>query len=291
MKKLLRKLLPEPLQLALQLDFFPPEAPHPPPPAAPTASSPSLPPAVAGKPPAGKRRLQLREHVLDYSLKRSRRRSIGFVIDDDGLHVTAPRWVTIAEIEGALREKERWVLAKLAERHERRSRMPAPMQWRDGASFPYLGRQVLLRIAHGQAQSTGLDGSGEVLLVCLPADASEQQLKDQVLGWLQREARRLFAERLPIYADKLGVQYRSFALSNAQTQWGSCTHDGRIRLNWRLMHFALQQIDYVIAHELAHLREMNHSPRFWSTVQSVFPEFEAARKALREHAPGSLPSF
>jgi len=75
------------------------------------------------------------------------------------------------------------------------------------------------------------------------------------------------------------------------TQWGSCTIEGKIRLNWRLIHFTLPLIDYVIAHEISHLREMNHSPRFWATVQSVFPEFQEAKKALRERAPETLPIF
>jgi predicted metal-dependent hydrolase len=108
---------------------------------------------------------------------------------------------------------------------------------------------------------------------------------------LQGEAKRVFAERLAIYSEKLGVQYSSFALSSASTQWGSCTADGRIRLNWRLMHFALPNIDYVVAHELSHLREMNHGPQFWTTVQSVLPEFEIARKALRDHESHQLPEF
>jgi predicted metal-dependent hydrolase len=143
------------------------------------------------------------------------------------------------------------------------------------------------------AQHAGIhfDDASRELTVSLPPDATEQQLKDRVQGWLQGEAKRLFAERLPLYAEKLGVRYHSFALSSAMTQWGSCTADGKIRLNWRLMHFALAQIDYVIAHELAHLREMNHGPRFWAAVQSIFPEFEAAKKALRQRGPETLPAF
>jgi len=214
------------------------------------------------------------------------------MIDDDGLRVTAPKWVSVAEIESAIREKQRWIFAKLNERRERSARRLQPqMQWRDGAALPYLGADIMLRIAAGQSAGIRYDESARELTVCLPADAGEQQLKDRVQGWLQMQAKRLFAERLPIYAEKLGVTYQSFALSSAMTQWGSCTADGKIRLNWRLMHFALAQIDYVIAHELAHLREMNHSPRFWATVQSIFPEFEAAKKALREHAPETLPIF
>lgn len=300
MKKLLRHTLPDPQQLALQLDFFSGHCPstppidHPAPPpdlqASPIPVSPA--PGSHAPIPSGKRRIHLQEHPLDYALRRSKRRSIGFLIDDDGLRVTAPKWVSLSEIESAIREKQRWIFTKLAERRERSARRLQPqMQWRDGATLPYLGADITLRIVPGQSAGISYDEAMGELTICLPADAGEQQLKDRVQGWLQLQAKQLFAERLPIYAEKLGVTYQSFALSSAMTQWGSCTADGKIRLNWRLMHFALAQIDYVIAHELAHLREMNHSPRFWATVQSIFPEFEAAKKALREHAPQTLPIF
>jgi predicted metal-dependent hydrolase len=303
LKKLLRQTPPDPQQLALQLDFFsadysapstidgpaPEQARSMQPPAVQTPPDVTAPPA----PPAnGKRRVQLNEHVLDYRLVRSKRRSIGFLIEDEGLRITAPKWVTIGEIESAIREKQRWIFAKLNERRERSARRLHPqMQWCDGATLPYMGQDIKLRIVATQAVGISYDESTRELTVSLPADATEQQLKDRVQGWLQIEAKRVFAERLPIYAEKLGVTFKSFALSSAMTQWGSCTADGKIRLNWRLMHFALPQIDYVIAHELSHLREMNHSTRFWATVQSVFPEFETAKKALRDHAPETLPIF
>ena len=245
-----------------------------------------------GRPADGMRRIQLGEHHLDYALLRSKRRSIGFLIGDEGLRVTAPKWVTLGEIENAIREKQRWIFTKLNERRERSARRLQPqMQWRDGATLPYLGKEVTLRIRANQAAGIAYDQDTLELTVGLPADAGEQQLKDRVQGWLQARAKETFAARLPIYAEKLGVTYQSFALSSATTQWGSCTADGRIRLNWRLMHFALPLIDYVIAHELSHLREMNHSPRFWATVQSIFPEFETAKRALRESAPETLPIF
>jgi predicted metal-dependent hydrolase len=294
LKKLLRPTLPDPRQLVLQLDFFPaapaatPLVDQPAPQPAPPVQTPMPTPPLSGD----KRRILLDELSLDYTLRRSKRRSIGFMIDDGGLRITAPKWVTLGEIESAIREKQRWILSKLMEQRERAGRRLQPeMTWQDGATLPYLGQLVTLRILPAQAANICYDEQRLELTVCLPADASEQQLKDRVLGWLQGEATRLFAERLPLYAEKLGVRYTSFSLSSAKTQWGSCTADGRIRLNWRLMHFPLQQVDYVIAHELAHLREMNHSPRFWSTVQSIFPEFKSARKALRDHAPETLPSF
>ncbi|MFJ3044542.1 YgjP-like metallopeptidase domain-containing protein [Herbaspirillum chlorophenolicum] len=327
--KLLRKPKPNPNQLSLQLDLFAPEpeqgqspaqqispiqdpgpalpsptlqpplivTPTPVVHAAPLPSPVVAPPTTLVPPPTsrpadGKRRIQLGEHTLDYALLRSKRSTIGFLVSDEGLRVTSPKWVTLAEIENAIREKQRWILSKLNERRERSARRLQPqMQWCDGATLPYLGADITLRIRAGQRAAVYLDEDARELNVSLPADAGEQQLKDRVQGWLQARAEELFGKRLIVYAEKLGVTYRSYALSSATTQWGSCTADGRIRLNWRLMHFALPLIDYVIAHELAHLREMNHGPQFWATVQSIFPEFEIAKKALRDSAPETLPIF
>jgi predicted metal-dependent hydrolase len=299
--KLLRQPSSDPQQLALQLDFFSsdfssqPKIDHPAPKHSPgtVQQSPFAQSNEASTPvPQGKRRVRISEHVLDYSLIRSKRRSIGFMIDDDGLRITAPKWVTLAEIDNAIREKQRWILAKLNERRERSARRLQPqMEWRDGGKLPYLGNDITLRILSTQVSGISWNAETNELTVCLPSDAAEQQLKDRVQAWLQLEAKRIFAERLPIYAEKLSVNYHSFALSSARTQWGSCTADGRIRLNWRLIHFSLPLIDYVIAHELSHLREMNHSPQFWATVQSIFPEFAAAKKALRDQAPETLQIF
>ncbi len=242
--------------------------------------------------PPGQRRIRLETHSLDYRLIRSKRKTLGFLIDDDGLRVTAPRWVTVAEIESAIASKQQWIFKKINEQRERSvRRLQPPMEWRDGATLPFLGTDITVRVAEGSTMGVRFDDEKRELHVSLPNSASEQQLKDRVQGWLQTEARRVFAERLDIFAEKLGVSFKSFALSSASTQWGSCTADGRIRLNWRLMHFALPNIDYVVAHELSHLREMNHGPQFWNTVQSVLPEFENARKTLRDHHPEGLPAF
>jgi predicted metal-dependent hydrolase len=282
LKQYLRKKLADPNQLSL-LDLLPGADAN----TAPPLSTVPEPPLAAGH-----RRLRLDDHHLDYRLLRSKRRTIGFLIDDDGLRVTAPRWVTVAEIEIAITEKRVWIFKKINEQRERSvRRLQPPMEWRDGARLPYLGADIVVRIADSASAGIRFDEASRELHVSLPASATEQQLKDRVQGWLQAEARRVFAERLEIYATKLCVEFKGFALSSATTQWGSCTADGRIRLNWRLMHFALPNIDYVVAHELSHLREMNHGPQFWATVQSLLPEFETARKALRDHEPSNLPAF
>jgi len=257
---------------------------------APASNPVDVPPPAAPLPDGVKlRTLALGASTLQYRLKRSARRSIGFSIDGTGLTITAPRWVTLADIENAIAEKQRWIFAKLTEWQTRVEQRALPrIEWRDGAQVPYLGKPV--RVTLGATQ-LAFDEAERVLALPLPPNADQQQIKDRVQGWLQGEATRIFGERLPMYAQKLGVGFRSYALSSAATRWGSCSSDGRIRLNWRLIHFPLSIIDYVVAHELAHLREMNHSPRFWQTVESIFPEFREARKALRQHPPELVPAM
>jgi hypothetical protein len=118
----------------------------------------------------------------------------------------------------------------------------------------------------------------------LPHSANPEQIRDAVQAWLMRQARALFEQRLDHFAPLLGVQWKKMSLSNAGTRWGSAKADGSIRLNWRLIHMRMSVIDYVVAHELSHLRVMDHSPRFWDTVRSVVPDYAALRKQLKDEA-------
>jgi predicted metal-dependent hydrolase len=258
-------------------------------------------PAVFRHPQAD-REIRLQDHVVGYALKRARRRSIGFIVGAEGLSVNAPKWVGIGDIEVALREKAAWILRKLGEQQDRQQRLhEAKVDWRDGTSIPFLGETVIVVLdpratgavlntsaadTHAQAQLNGVPQL--TLHIGLPHTATPEQIRDAVQSWLQRQAKRVFEERCQHYTQQLGVRYTRLSLSSAQTRWGSATADGIIRLNWRLIHFAMSTIDYVVAHELAHLREMNHSPKFWDVVRSVVPDYEAARGTLKDKV---LPVF
>lgn len=292
----------EPAQLSLLFDLPPTESPlplntqHPhsaavSPPASPSAPA-SPPPRVPAK-SKDHRQISLGTAIITYQLKRSTRKSIGFLIDDDGLRVTAPRWVGLSEIENSVREKERWILTKLAAWEERSTRRALPtMQWESGATIPYLGRPLVIQLGATSTQLEVLESPvGYTLHLNLPTQASMQQIKDRVQAWLQGEAKRIFEDRLNHYLTRTGWRISDWALSSATTQWGSCTADGKIRLNWRLIHFDQSVIDYVTAHELAHLQEMNHSSRFWKIVADLFPEYHAARNVLRHQDPQLLPEL
>ena len=230
-------------------------------------------------PPGRLRHVQLAGCVMPYWLRRARRRTIGISVDERGLTAAAPRWATIAEIEAFIREKERWVMKRIAEirRHGR-----APFLWREGARLPYLGREVALaRTVWAVVRPAG--GRLEVPAVAFESAA---RLREIVLDWLRRSALALYRERVAAVGAKMRVPVPEVALSNAASQWGSCTTtlDGRARvlLHWKLVHFDMPLVDYVVAHELAHLRHMNHSAAFWRVVEAVFPDHQSARRALRE---------
>ncbi|CAN5880087.1 SprT family zinc-dependent metalloprotease [soil metagenome] len=260
------------------------------------------PPIVPGA--GNQRKIVLQNQILEYNLRRSQRRSIGFLINQDGLRVTAPRWVTLADIERALSEKQGWILTKLGERQERQQqlsqRQSIAMRWQDGATFSYLGQTLTLRLSLHEPSSNPVhhiiydreQQECRLRLVSFNDEPRQEEfVKQQLKNWLQQEAAQFFSERMQVYAEKLGVRYQSLSLSNATTRWGSCTSQGKIRLNWRLICFSPELIDYVIAHELSHLHEMNHSSRFWAKVQSVYPDFEQAKRRLRQHAANDLPAF
>ncbi|WP_372826322.1 M48 family metallopeptidase [Polaromonas sp.] len=247
--------------------------------------------------PAATREALLGDTVVAYQFRRGKRRTIGFTVGADGLVVSAPKWVPLYEIDKAVLEKTGWIVSKLHETRARHDRLEAArIEWRDGATLPFLGEPVtvLIDARHtfagigGELRVTDADGSpaapGKSLHIGLAHDATAEQIRDSVQAWLMRQAKRVFTERLNHFAPHLGVQWRKLSLSSAGTRWGSASADGAIRLNWRLIHFKPSVIDYVVVHELSHLRVMDHSPRFWDTVRTVVPDYAELRSQLKDEA-------
>jgi predicted metal-dependent hydrolase len=244
---------------------------------------------TASPAPTGQRQVAVAPEPIRYLLRRARRRSIGFTIDDRGLVIAAPRWVSIAEIEAAIVEKQRWIRRKLVEYRQWQERQPLTrVHLGDGGTLLLLGRTVTLRLRPDAERTRLVDAAAELHLA-LPPHAAEEQVRDAVQAWLRAEARRVLGERLALLAAGQTAQPRSWALSSARSQWGACTHEGHIRLNWRLVHFSVAVIDYVIAHELAHLVEMNHSPRFWQAVGRLLPGYRAGHDEVKRLDLASLP--
>ncbi|MHB8950362.1 MAG: M48 family metallopeptidase [Rhodoferax sp.] len=271
--------------------------------------SPSAPPTALGvasapsswRHPRANREARLCDVVVAYEFKRGQRRSIGFVIRPEGLVVSAPKWVPLHQVDAALQDKSRWIVQKLGETQARQQRLRARgIAWCDGAVIPYLGQPLRLLLVRpataggkvlkfetgglATAELSEADAPSPTLRLALPEGATSDQIRDAAQAWLKRQAHLLFKARLDHFAPQLQVQWSALALSNARTRWGSARSDGSIRLNWRLMHFHSAVIDYVVVHELSHLRVMDHSPRFWATVHAVIPDHLALRRQLKDEA-------
>jgi len=222
---------------------------------------------------------------IEYEFRRSKRRSIGFLINENGLRVTAPRWATLKSVEEAIKEKRPWITDKLLHFfHQHQKRQETPFRLMEGATLPYLGSKFILRLQNGPTDDIFLNETTRELIVTSANIEMPSVVENNLRIWLQKKAEQIFAKRMPIYASLLGVSYRSFSLSSAKQRWGSCSVSGNIRLNWRLIYLPLSLIDYVIAHELAHLHQMNHSKRFWEIVSQVYPDYKTARKQLGQES-------
>jgi predicted metal-dependent hydrolase len=217
---------------------------------------------------------------IEYSFLRRRRRTIGITIDANGLCVCAPMRAPWREIEAFLHQKERWIVRKLDEW----ARLPRPLILRghSGESMPLFGSAVTLEVKTGRH---AVHHHPRGLVVSAP---SPQRVAKVLIGWLKTQALHALAPRAAHYAARLAVAPPPVGLSNARTQWGVCTEEGAIRLSWRLVHLEPSLADYVVAHEVTHLVELNHSKRFWNLLAKLYPEWRRARHQL-ELAGASLP--
>ncbi|AKU13526.1 hypothetical protein AzCIB_3633 [Azoarcus sp. CIB] len=220
------------------------------------------------------RRIRLGERDLEYVLRRSPRRSFALLVDHRGVRVAAPWPATQPEIERFIRSHHDWLLGKLAVRVQ-----PAVMTVEDGALFPLLGEFCRVRLGESGRSARwrlGADGVEELVLPDGPGarKALVRALRARALPW--------FGERVAEFCFRLGHAVPAVRLSSARTRWGSCSSRSGIRLHWRLIHLSPALIDYVVAHEVAHLAEMNHSPRFWAVVAALYPDWKSARVRLRD---------
>ena len=222
----------------------------------------------------------IRGRPIAYTLTRSRRKSIGLCIDHRGLRISAPLHTALPHIDVFLQKKAAWITPKLDLWSNKKS---LGVEWAREAIFPLLGEPWRLV----------LQSSGEIAMAPQCSDdatkapaieLTPRQVEKFVMSWYQQHAITCFKQRIDVYAQALRLSVPPFRLSNAATRWGCCNSRGLISLNWRLIQMPQHLIDYVVAHELAHLIEMNHSEAFWRLVENVFPNYLSVRKELRKYS-------
>jgi predicted metal-dependent hydrolase len=218
--------------------------------------------------------------TISYLLERRSRRTVGLKITTEGLVVHAPRRIFEFQLNQILQEKSNWILSKL---QAREANQIEKIEWVDGEHLLYLGQDIVLKLVADIKKSTRFEHNA--LIVHAPEANMHSACSRMVLMWYKKQAMQDFARRLEILSAKLGVPTPPLTLSNAQSRWGSCNSRGEVRLSWRLVQAPPNIINYVICHELAHLKQMNHSPKFYAVLESLFPNHKAAEKELKILSP------
>ncbi len=201
---------------------------------------------------------------------RSRRMSLRVDMGGDGLVVVTPPHVPEAAIVDFIRRKQSWVSGQLA-------RLPARVVFQDGSLLPLAGR--LHTIRHAPQARRGVwveDGS-----IWVSGDAAH--LERRLTDWLRRQARDALSERAHVHARVLGVRVGRVTIRDTRSRWGSCSASGDLSFCWRLILAPEWVVDYVAAHEVAHLLEFNHSPRFWALVARLIGDTVPARRWLKDN--------
>jgi predicted metal-dependent hydrolase len=218
---------------------------------------------------------------IPYHLERRARRTVGLKITEDGLVVHAPKYILEFQLKKLIQDKSTWIINKLEAR--KKNAVP-PLIWQDGETLQWLGNAMTLYVAHDSKNKQAQFNHDSLTILC--PDANQQEaVQRKVVQWYKKQAIVDFRRRLEIFATKLNVPTPPLKTSNARTRWGSCSSRGDIRINWRLLQAPPHIINYVICHELAHLKEMNHSPKFWAVVECLYPDYKQAEKELKQLSP------
>lgn len=231
--------------------------------------------------------------LCSYTLKRSKRRSVGFLIGDHGLQISAPVRLSITELHSIIHTKSRWIQQRLSQL-ETRSKQTIPL-----ISLLDEGKPIPVR---GEAyQIETLPARSKALLnpwtksIAVPACENSEQRNKAIEKVLRAHAKEVFTHMAAKLVERQALAQRlpnfSIHLSSPSSRWGSCNSKREVRLNWRLVHYPPQLIEYVIAHELAHLMEMNHSARFWAVVESLMPDYKEPHKTLSKMNPAEVPAI
>lgn len=219
---------------------------------------------------------------LSFTIRRSsrRRKTVSLSVEPSGeVLLVAPKHFTDAHLGQIVRENAPWIIRKI-EHVGIPDPPPPPRQFVSGETVLYLGRNYRLKVHSDQAGDTMLCGGW--LHVHVPEAAPRQEyVRTALVAWLRQRAEERLPERVALWRAKVGVDLPKVVISDQQKRWGSCDRSGTIRLNWRIIQAPIRLLDYVVAHELVHLRHADHGTAYWRALRAVMPDYERRREDLR----------
>ncbi len=228
-----------------------------------------------------KRTTSINHQTITYTLRRSfRARRVRLEISRlTGLIVIVPRSYDIRRLPGLLKSKERWISKNLTRFHTQPP--PIPKKLKIGDTIPYLGLGLeLVQLEDHQVDSIILE---ENRLAISPDLFHNGLLEPALEQWYRAEAARVITERVDRLSSRMGIDYRRIGIRGQKTRWGSCSRKKNLSFNWKLIMAPEPVVEYVVIHELLHLKEMNHSKRFWELVARYCPGWREHKKWLKQH--------
>lgn len=223
--------------------------------------------------------LELFRPTFDYVLTRSRRKSLVIYVKEGIVEVRAPLKTSGRMITEFVKEKTPWIVRNL---EDQQRRMREVLVIAQGRKVCFFGKPRVIQVIRAVSNKVEID---QHFIYIYTRDRAVEKVNGLFQKWLQKKAREYMATRTITLARELGVDYRlkEVVFRKTKTKWGHCCHDGTIQYNWLAMMAPKPVVDYLVAHETSHLRHMNHSARFWKTVESLCPDYRELRHWLGEN--------
>jgi len=225
--------------------------------------------------------------TIDYRVERSsRRKTVTIAVDPvHGVILKAPVDVSGQRLDEVVAAKGSWILQRLLD-YQELGPAPPPREYVGGESYLYLGRHYRLKVVENsgaEKSRTALRGAFLTVEIgeCDADRSRDEVVRDALVKWYRRQAGRRLPERVALYAARVGLECPPVLIRNQEKRWGSCSSKGEVRFNWRIIMGPMSLVDYVVAHEVCHLKVRDHSTAFWKLLGTVLPDYEDRRARLR----------
>lgn len=216
-------------------------------------------------------------------IRTARIKSARLQVEDGVVSIAVPKALEVERIGQLLKDKHRWIKEKL---YLHQQQQPAPRrEMLSGEAFPYLGRNYRLKITTGKLQPVKLL-HGRLQVVVPKAMRHEHIIRDMLTHWYRLQAEIRFKEKVRRYASVVGVEPTDVSVKTFKSRWGSCNVKGEIQFHWKVIMAPNRIVDYVVVHELCHLKHHDHSPAFWKSVERIVPDYLECKVWLKEFGVG-----
>lgn len=230
--------------------------------------------------------ISLLGHLIPYTITRARRRSISAAITSEGaLSIKAPFLIPEFVIRQFLKTKAHWIVERVEER-QLRLQSSAFIRYENGEHIHFFDKLMLIIVTESDLAKKPhiypINNTFQVILrPGLSTKARQKAIKTVIHAWYKNNIKDELEKRVLSYAEKMGLSYNTIRVKDVSSHWGSCSVHRNLNFNYRLAMLPVELADYVIVHELCHLREMNHSSRFWELVEEVLPDYKQRRRQLK----------